>query len=45
MDQAKKGIFNIEKSQSRYPVKFVQNLLNQYKTPRKVDNGPPLPNK
>ncbi len=43
MDEAKKGIVKITEGQTRYPVKFVNKLLSDYKTPRKVDNGPDIP--
>jgi hypothetical protein len=43
MEQAKKGIYNIDPNQNKFPVKFMQKLVQQYKTPRKVDNGPDIP--
>ncbi|CAF0836267.1 unnamed protein product [Brachionus calyciflorus] len=42
-EQAKKGIFKVEENQSKFPIKFMQKVLKEYKTPRKVDNGPDLP--
>ena len=42
-EQLKKGIFKIDEKQSKFPVKFMQKMLKDYKTPRKVDNGPDLP--
>lgn len=43
MEEAKKGIYKITENQSKYPIKFMQKMLAQYKTPRKVDNGPDIP--
>ena len=41
----RKGIYKVDPNQIRYPIKFMQRLLSQFKTPRKVDNGPDIPAK
>jgi hypothetical protein len=42
MERAKAGIVDTEASVRKYPRKFVLNMLEQYKNPRRVDNGPEL---
>ena len=42
-EEARKGVYTFDENQSRFPIKFMQKMINQYKTPRKIDNGSPVP--
>ena len=37
------GVVETDKPQRKYPRKFVLKMLDQYKNPRKLDNGPDMP--
>ena len=43
MEELRSGNYNFEEDQKRYPARFLQKMFNQFKQPRKVDNGPPMP--
>ena len=45
IELTKKGIYNIEEGQERFPKPFVLKMLQQFKTPRKLDNSHDLPKK
>jgi hypothetical protein len=39
----KSGIFEIKEGQTSYPKVITDRLMAQYKTPRRIDNGPIIP--
>jgi len=42
-EEARKGIYSFDDNQSRYPIKFMQKMIQQFKIPKKIDNGPDVP--
>ena len=42
-EEARKGIYTFDENQTRYPIKFMQNMMSQYKVPTKIDNGSAIP--
>jgi hypothetical protein len=45
IEMTRKGIYKVDPNQSKFPIKFMQRLMQQFKTPTNVDNGPPIPPK
>lgn len=43
LERADAGIVDTDKNIRKFPRKFVLKMLDQYKHPRKVDNGPAMP--
>ena len=43
LDKMNAGVVETDKPQRKYPRKFVLKMLDQYKNPRKLDNGPDMP--
>jgi hypothetical protein len=43
MERANAGIVDTDTEQRKYPRKFVLKMLDKYKHPTKVDNGPSMP--
>jgi hypothetical protein len=42
-EEVRKGIYTFDEHQTRYPIKFMQNMMSQFKVPTKIDNGPAIP--
>jgi len=42
-EKNRSGDYTIVEGQTNFPVNFMKKMLAQYKTPRKIDDGPELP--